>query len=92
MIVSFGDEETRDVWLGRYSRRWSNIRSSAIRRLAMLNRAATLDDLRLPPSNHLKPLRGDRSGQYSVRINDQYRICFLWADGHAHDVRIVDYH
>jgi len=92
MIVSFGDGATHAVWVGKHSRKWTNIRAVALRRLAMLNRAATLDDLRVPSSNHLKPLVGDRAGQYSIRINDQYRICFVWRDGHAHDVRIVDYH
>jgi proteic killer suppression protein len=58
----------------------------------MLNNAATLDDLRIPPANRLEALKGDRKGQYSIRINDQWRICFHWHEGDAHDVEIVDYH
>lgn len=69
-----------------------NIQAAALRRLATLNRASILDDLRVPSSNHLKPLRGDRSGMHSIRINAQYRICFVWREGHAYDVSIVDYH
>jgi proteic killer suppression protein len=92
MIKSFGDAATRDLFLGNGSRRWMNIQAAATRRLAMLNRAGLLDDLRIPRSNHLKPLRGDLSGRHSIRINDQYRICFVWREGHAHDVSIVDYH
>ena len=64
----------------------------AQRKLAQLDAAASLDDLRVPPSNRLEPLKGDRSGQYSIRINDRWRICFRWQDGDAHDVEIVDYH
>ena len=64
----------------------------ALRKLRMLNRAETLQDLRVPPANRLERLVGDREGQYSIRINDQWRICFLWQDGDALDVEIVDYH
>jgi toxin HigB-1 len=64
----------------------------ARRKLRMLNNAAELADLRIPPANHLEALRGDRKGQYSIRINDQWRLCFRWADGDAFDVAIVDYH
>jgi proteic killer suppression protein len=92
MIKSFGDADTRGLFLGKGARRWANIQVAALRRLAMLNRATSLDELRIPHSNHLKPLRGDLSGRHSIRINDQYRICFVWRDGHAHDVGIVDYH
>lgn len=92
MIVSFGDAPTRDLFLGKRCRRWVNIESVALRKLAMLHRARSLADLRLPPSNHLKPLKGDLSGLHSIRINDQYRLCFVWRDGHAHHVGIVDYH
>lgn len=63
-----------------------------MRKLAMLNRAEKLDDLRVPPGNRLELLKGDRSGQYSVRINDQYRICFVWSSGGPSEVEIVDYH
>ncbi|MOA26336.1 Toxin HigB-1 [compost metagenome] len=64
----------------------------ALRKLRQLMAAATLDDLRIPPGNRLEALAGDRAGQHSVRINDQWRICFRWVDGNAHDVEIVDYH
>jgi len=64
----------------------------ARRKLRMLNSAATLDDLRIPPANRLEALKGDRKGQHSIRINDQWRVCFRWKDGDAHDVEIVDYH
>lgn len=63
-----------------------------MRKLAMLNRAAKLDDLRIPSVNRLEALRGDRVGQYSIRVNDQFRICFAWKNGEAHDVEIIDYH
>ena len=61
-------------------------------RLTQVNGAAELDDLKLPPSNHLEQLKGDRKGQFSIRINQQYRVCFLWRNGNAHEVEIVDYH
>lgn len=64
----------------------------ARRKLVMLDNAATLEDLRVPPANRLEALRGDRAGQYSIRVNDQFRLCFLWADGNAEDVEFVDYH
>jgi len=74
------------------SRRWASIARVALRRLRLLHRARTLDDLRIPPGNHLEALKGDRAGQYSIRVNDQYRICFRWKDGDAHDVELTDYH
>lgn len=77
---------------GRRVRRWIRIETVAMRKLAMLHRAARLDDLRIPPANRLEALRGDRAGQYSIRVNDQYRICFVWKNGAAWDVEIVDYH
>jgi len=70
----------------------ADIQPVARRKLRMLNNAASLDDLRLPPANRLEVLKGDRKGQHSIRINDQWRICFRWIDGDAHDVEIVDYH
>ncbi|MBD8871805.1 type II toxin-antitoxin system RelE/ParE family toxin [Rhodanobacter sp. DHB23] len=73
-------------------RRWVNIESIARRKLAQLNAAATLDFLRVPPGNRLEALKGSRSGQYSIRINDQFRVCFVWKDGDAHHVGICDYH
>ena len=63
-----------------------------MRKLAILHRAGRLDDLRIPPGNRLEVLRGDRAGQYSIRVNDQFRICFIWRDGDAFEVEIVDYH
>jgi proteic killer suppression protein len=70
----------------------SSLLKSAIIRLAMFNRSGKLDDLNVPPANHLEKLHGDREGQYSVRINDKYRVCFVWQDNNARDVEIVDYH
>jgi len=92
MIRSFRCAETRDLFGGRRVRRWVNIETVAMRKLAMLNRAAVLDDLRIPPANRLEVLKGDRKGQHSIRVNDQFRICFRWQDGDAYDVEIVDYH
>lgn len=73
-------------------RRFVNFRAVAERKLAMVHRATSLDDLRVPPNDRLEALRGDRKGQYSIRINDQWRVCFRFAGGHALDVEIVDYH
>ena len=72
--------------------RYANIETVAMRKLAMLNRAARLDDLRVPPNNRLEMLKGDRKGQWSIRINDQWRICFVWTGHDAEQVEIVDYH
>ncbi|HET9835009.1 MAG TPA: type II toxin-antitoxin system RelE/ParE family toxin [Rhodanobacteraceae bacterium] len=83
---------TRGLFEGRRVRRWIAIEAAAMRKLAILNRAGRLEDLRIPPGNRLEALRGDRAGQYSIRINDQYRICFVWRDGDAFEVGIVDYH
>lgn len=74
------------------SRRRNHIQQVALRKLRMLNRAQTLHDLRVPPANRLERLSGDRAGQYSIRINDQWRVCFEWRDGHAWQVEIIDYH
>jgi proteic killer suppression protein len=93
MIVSFRSTETAAVWEGKRSRKLpSDIQSVALRKLRLLNNARRLEDLRIPPSNRLEPLRGERQGQHAIRINDQWRICFVWRDGHAHQVEIVDYH
>jgi len=93
VIRSFADKETAKVWAGTPSRRLpAEIRQVARRKLRMLQNAAILNDLRAPPANRLEPLKGNRKGQYSIRINDQWRLCFLWRDGHAYDVEIVDYH
>jgi len=93
MIVSFRDADTATIWSGRRSRRLpGDIQVSALRKLRILNNAKRLDDLRVPPGNRLEALKGNRAGQHSIRINDQWRICFLWKDNHAHQVEIVDYH
>jgi toxin HigB-1 len=93
MITSFHDSETEKVWQGVFSRRLPNqIQAVARRKLRMLNSAHVIDDLRIPPANHLERLSGDRGGQWSIRINDQWRLCFIWADGRADRVEICDYH
>jgi proteic killer suppression protein len=92
MIRTFHDADTEPLFLGRRVRRWTSIETVAMRKLAMLNRAARIDDLRIPPGNRLEALKHDRAGQHSIRINDQYRVCFVWRNGYAHDVEIVDYH
>lgn len=93
MITGFRNRETEKLWEGNISRRLPNdIQAIARRKLRMLNNAHRLDDLRIPPANRLEALKGKRKGQYSIRINDQWRICFVWADGNANEVEIVDYH
>jgi len=93
MLKSFGDRETEKIWQGMMSRRLPHdIQQTARRKLRVLNNVRSLEDLRAPPSNRLEALKGDRKGQHSIRINDQWRICFVWKDGDAHDVEIVDYH
>ena len=93
MIRSFADREAEKIWRGESSRRLpAAIQQAARRKLRMLNAAAVHDDLRIPPANRLEALKGERKGQYSIRINDQWRICFRWKDGGASDVQIVDYH
>lgn len=93
MIHSFADAETELIWAGRRSRKLpGDIQGIALRKLRLLHAARTLGDLRVPPGNRLESLRGDRAGQWSIRINDQWRICFAWEDGGPRDVAIVDYH
>jgi toxin HigB-1 len=93
MIRSFADVETETVWSGRRSRKLPpDIQATALRKLRLVNQAQVLQDLRVPPGNRLEPLKGNRAGQHSVRINDQWRICFVWQDGGPRDVEIVDYH
>ena len=93
MITGFRSRETEKLWEGNTSRRLPiNIQAIARRKLRMLSNAHSLDDLRIPPANRLEALKGKRKGQYSIRINDQWRICFVWADGNANEVEIVDYH
>lgn len=92
MIEGFRGKETEALYRGETARRFSGIAKVALRKLDMIDAAKALDDLRSPPGNRLEALKGDRAGQYSIRINDQWRICFVWRDGAAHDVEIVDYH
>ena len=92
MIRSFTDKRTEAIFAGRRAKGLSTeIRQRARRKLRMLNAATVLDDLRIPPSNRLEKLKGDRRGQYSIRINNLWRICFSWHDNYASDVEIVDY-
>ena len=93
MIRSFRGRDTELIWKGEVSRRLpQDIQPVARRKLRMLNNARILNDLRVPPANRLEALHGRRKGQHSIRINDQWRICFVWKDGGARDVEIVDYH
>ena len=92
MIRGFRCRETEKVFGRRYSKRFSRIQRVALRKLLILDAADTLTDLRIPPGNRLERLSGDRRGQYSIRINDQWRACFRWKNGDATDVEIVDYH
>jgi proteic killer suppression protein len=93
LIKSFKDADTQLLWQTGKSRRIpANIRLSALKKLAILHWATSLSDLAIPGGNHLEALKGDRKGQYSIRINNQFRLCFLWLDGDAADVEIVDYH
>jgi len=92
-IVNFTDKEAAQLFAGQFSRRLpQHIQRRAMMRLTQLNGAAELEDLKLPPSNRLEQLQGDRKGQFSIRINQQYRVCFVWKNGNAHEVGIVDYH
>lgn len=93
MIKSFADRETERIFQRDSSRRFApDVQRKARIKLEILDAAETLLDLRIPPSNHLEKLTGDRQGQHSIRINKQWRICFVWQDGHAYRVEIVDYH
>lgn len=93
VITAFASRETELIWSGQRSRRLpADIQSVALRKLRMLNQARVLADLRIPPANRLEALRGAREGQHSIRINDQWRICFVWSDNGASNVEIVDYH
>ena len=93
MIRGFADLETEKIWSGRRSRKLAtDIQAVALRKLRILNNARVLQDLRVPPGNRLEALRGNRAGQHSIRINDQWRICFVWKEGGPADVEIVDDH
>jgi len=91
MITDFHDEDTRKVWMVEFSRRLPNqIQDVARRKLRMLHNAQRIEDLRIPPNNRLEALKGKRVGQWSIRINDQWRVCFAWSDGQVSRVEICD--
>lgn len=93
MIKSFKCKETEKIFNGIFSKKMpSEILKRSLRKLKELNRSKCISDLKMPPANFLEKLSGDRAGQYSIRINQQYRICFEWTDNNAHNVEIVDYH
>lgn len=93
VIRTFRSPETEKVWQGERSRKLpSDVQDVARRKLRMLHNAQNLQDLRVPPNNRLEALRGDRKGQHSIRVNDQWRICFRWRERDAYDVEIIDYH
>ena len=93
MIRSFGDRDTERLFAREPVRRYSSdLRRALLRKLVAVDAAEALQDLRVPPGNRLEKLKGDRAGQHSIRVNDQWRICFHWRDGDAYDVEIVDYH
>ncbi len=92
MIKSFKCKETEKIFRREHSKRFGSLEKVALRKLLLIEVAGRVDDLRIPPGNRLERLHGDRVGQYSIRINDQWRICFRWNDGNALDVEIADYH
>lgn len=93
MIRSFADPETEIIWNGRRSRKLpADIQAVALRKLRLLNQARMIEDMRVPPGNRLEALKGNRKGQFSIRINNQWRICFAWNEGGPAHVEIVDYH
>jgi proteic killer suppression protein len=93
MIRSFREPETEQLFERRGSRRFpADIQRSALKKLVVLHAAESLEDLRTPPGNRLEKLSGNRKGQYSIRVNERWRICFAWKEGDAYDVEIVDYH
>lgn len=92
MIVSYACKDTEQLFTKGRNRRFDAIARPALRRLNILNAVVSLEELRIPPGNRLEALTGDRLGQHSIRINDQWRICFIWKNGQAHEVAIVDYH
>ena len=93
MIVSFKDKETEKIWNEEYSKRFpKDIQKLCLRKLILINRVIDLNDLRIPPGNRLEQLSGDRKGQFSIRVNDRFRICFSWNNGNASDLEITDYH
>ena len=93
MILGFRDKETLKIWNGKRSKRLPfEVQKISLRKLLLIDTAESVDDLLIPPGNQLEKLTGDRAGQWSIRINKQWRICFKWVDGNAMDVEITDYH
>lgn len=95
MIVSFGDEETELIWKGRFSKKIklpSHLHNIARRKLRMIAAATSLETLKVPPNNRFEALKGNKKGQWSIRINDQWRICFKWQNRNTYEVEITDYH
>ncbi len=93
MIRSFRDQQTENIFRRNRVKGFSqDVQRGALRKLVILDAAETLDDLRVPPGNRLEKLKGDRKGEYSIRVNDQWRVCFVWSDGDAQDVELTDYH
>ena len=92
MILTFGDSDTRRLFRRQHVKRLAHLADTALRRLAAVDAATALSDLRIPPSNRLEALAGDRKGQHSLRINDQYRVCFRWKGGNAYDVEITKHY
>jgi proteic killer suppression protein len=92
VIESFGDKQTEKLWQGQRTRFPADLLQRAIDKLNILDAATSLETLRVPPSNRLEALKGDRAGQHSIRINDQWRVCFRWEAGNAREVEITDYH
>jgi proteic killer suppression protein len=93
VIKSFRNKATEKVWLGHYVKNWSrDIQEVSRRKMRMINNAQDINDLRIPPGNRLETLKGERQGQMSIRINDQWRICFVWDKNDAYDLEITDYH
>jgi proteic killer suppression protein len=92
MIQSFKDADTKELFENGSNRRWAGIKNVALRKLDQIEASINLNDLRVPPGNRLEALKDDRVGQHSIRINDQYRLCFVWKEDGAHNVEITDYH
>jgi proteic killer suppression protein len=93
VIKGFADKDTERLWNRQHARSIpTDVQRRALRKLAMINAAVSLQDLRVPPSNRLEALKGDRKGQHSIRINEQFRVCFVWKGGDAYEVEITDYH
>jgi len=92
MIIDFKDKNAEELYNTGSNKKYKKIERIALRKLDMINAASVLKDLKAPPGNCLEPLQGNRAGQHSIRINDQYRICFVWTDFGARDIEIVDYH